>query len=176
VVDVPVARHRLPGAAGLSITARTSGRTPGLTAAASVQGQQGVCRPRRLLQTRPAAVIDAGPILSDNNRNAFTGGWLNTENYGVDTSAWSIKFKDRDDGKPMVLHLQGKRRSSAASTSGWRSGAKENHEENNARASSVARRRPSNLRAIGAQTAFTKYVALGDSITAGVQGGCLVSM
>ena len=40
---------------------------------------------------------DAGPILSDSNRNAFTFGFgYNTESWGVDVGDVFIKFKDRD--------------------------------------------------------------------------------
>ena len=42
-------------------------------------------------------LVDAGPILSDNNRNAYTAGFgYNTERWGVDVGAVYIKFKDRD--------------------------------------------------------------------------------
>lgn len=42
-------------------------------------------------------LVDAGPILSDNNRNVYTAGFgYNTERWGVDIGALYIKFKDRD--------------------------------------------------------------------------------
>lgn len=45
----------------------------------------------------PQPVIDAGPILSDSNRNAYTFGFgYNTERWGVDIGDIYIKFKDRD--------------------------------------------------------------------------------
>ena len=42
-------------------------------------------------------LADAGPILSDNNRNAYTAGFgYNTERWGVDVGALYLKLKDRD--------------------------------------------------------------------------------
>jgi long-chain fatty acid transport protein len=42
-------------------------------------------------------LMDAGPILSDSNRNVYTAGFgYNTERWGVDVGALYIKFKDRD--------------------------------------------------------------------------------
>jgi long-chain fatty acid transport protein len=42
-------------------------------------------------------VVDAGPILPDSNRNAYTGGFgYNTERYGVDVGVVYLKLKPRD--------------------------------------------------------------------------------
>lgn len=44
----------------------------------------------------PQPAADAGPILSDNNRNVYTFGFgYNTERWGVDVGDLYIKFKDR---------------------------------------------------------------------------------
>jgi len=45
----------------------------------------------------PQPLFDAGPILSDNNRNVYTIGFgYNTERWGVDIGDAYIRFKDRD--------------------------------------------------------------------------------
>ena len=45
----------------------------------------------------PQPTVDAGPILSDNNRNAITAGFgYNTEHWGVDVGEVYILFQDRN--------------------------------------------------------------------------------
>ena len=45
----------------------------------------------------PQPLIDAGPILADNNRNAYTIGFgYNTDRWGVDIGDVYVKVKDRD--------------------------------------------------------------------------------
>ena len=108
-----------------------TGRTPGPTAAASRRSSASFAVRAGYYQDKtPQPVDDVGPILADNDRNAYTLGFgYNTERWGVDVSDLYIEFKDRDTAGPVARQLLRARTRNRPTSSRSVSGSRSNRGE-----------------------------------------------